>query len=76
MVIFILYGGYFVYSDGCGLNMEASTHGNGIVDRALAFGSCSPWVAFGTAFGGISAFWVAILAACQSYQMFWLGMTT
>ncbi len=43
---------------------------------AKAFGHCSPWVAFATVYGGVNAFWVACLAACQAYQVFWLAMTT
>jgi len=73
MVIFYLYGCFAVYRDGCGLPTTPTEH---FVDRAFAFGSCSPWVASTATLGGTSIFWVGTLAACQAYQMFYLGMTT
>ncbi len=74
MLAFILYGCYVVFRDGCNLSLGGD--GDGLLSAFRQFGHCSTWAAYATVYSALNAFWVGCLTVCQSYQIFWMAMTT
>ncbi|XP_032240615.1 palmitoyltransferase ZDHHC17 isoform X2 [Nematostella vectensis] len=70
MIQWYLYGGIVFYMNVC----EGYT--GGWWDAMVRSAYCSPWVTWGFVNALFHFLWVGALFICQSYQLFWIGMTT
>jgi palmitoyltransferase len=73
MTAFMVYGCYAVWAATCG---DGHVSAGGLLSDLRDFAVCNPWVAFVGANAAFHFCWVTALVVCQSYQVFWLAMTT
>ncbi|XP_031566857.1 palmitoyltransferase ZDHHC17-like [Actinia tenebrosa] len=70
MINVYTYGAFVYYINVC------SGYTGGWWDAISRSAHCSPWVSWGFGNAMFHFLWVGALFFCQSYQLFWVGMTT
>lgn len=71
MCCWMLCGTVTFYAESCGARLS-----DGLWATLQLTSSCNAWVIWVGANAFLHAAWVSVLAACQTYQVVWLGMTT